>query len=62
MVERSTSTTKDRNASGTVAMKTTGTMDSGVMQTSRAVWMQRTIQHLNPRMFQAMELAKLLVP
>ena len=59
--ERVISTMKDRNASGTMVMKKTGTMDSGVMQTSRPVQTPRTIQHLNPRMFQAMELAKMLV-
>ena len=61
VLERATSTMKDRNASGTMVMKRTGTMDSGVMQTSEPVLMPRTIQHLNPRMFQAMELAKMLV-
>ena len=55
---------KDRNASSTVDTippSKTGTMESGVMQTSIPAPMLRPIKHLKDIMFQAMEVAKLLV-
>ena len=61
MLERVTTTAKERNARSTVVTKTIGTMGTGVLQTSRHVQMPRPIQHLRFRMFQALELAEQLV-
>ena len=59
MLEKVTNTVKDRSANFTVVIATIGTMESGVIQTSRTVSMPK-LMHLKKH-FLGMELAELLV-
>ena len=52
---------RDQNVRSMVVMKTTGTMDDGAMRMWRPVQMPKPIQHRRAKIFQAMELVRLLV-
>ena len=58
MLEKVTNTVKDRSANFTVVMTKIGTMEYGVIQTSRTVQMPKLIHLKN---FSGMEVAELLV-
>ena len=61
MLEKITNTVKDRSANCTVIMTTIGTMESGVIQTSRTVQMPKLTGYFPNPNFPGMELAELLV-